>query len=120
MRGSQADSASAGADSTKAAPKISTMASRYAPDGRPLGPEEVMDGICPDFMADVDIWHIGDERLQSVQMIRANRDRNQTYTSVVHLEGSGSSRVGPLRPAHRRNHGGHPDQRQRSVRHGPG
>lgn len=81
------------ADSTKAAPKISTMASRFTPDGRPLGPEEVMEGSCPDFMADVDIWHIGDERLQSVQMIRANRDRNQTYTSVVHLEGVGASRT---------------------------
>lgn len=79
------------ADSTKAAPKISTMASRFAPDGRPLGPEEVMDGACPDFMADVDIWHIDDERLQSVQMVRASRDRNQTYTSVVHLEGSNSN-----------------------------
>ena len=66
------------------------MASRYAPDGRPLGPEEVLDGVCPDFMADVDIWHIEDERLQSVQIIRAGRDRNQTYTSVVHVEGSAS------------------------------
>ncbi len=79
------------ADSTKAAPKISTMASRFGPDGRPLGPEEVMEGSCPDFMADVDIWHIGDERLQSVQMVRASRDRNQTFTSVVHLEGAGSN-----------------------------
>jgi len=41
-------------------------------------------------MADVDIWHIGDERLQSVQIVRASRDRNQTYTSVVHVEGSAS------------------------------
>ncbi|MGD2122368.1 MAG: prolyl oligopeptidase family serine peptidase [Gemmatimonadota bacterium] len=96
-RGARGDSASAGEgpssagnDSADAKPKISTMASRFAEDGRPLGPEEVMDGICPDFMADVDIWHVNDERLQSVQMIRASRDRNQTYTSVVHLEGSGS------------------------------
>jgi dipeptidyl aminopeptidase/acylaminoacyl peptidase len=89
--GTRGDSASAGRDSAAAGPKISTMASRYAPDGRPLGPEEVLDGVCPDFMADVDIWHIGDERLQSVQMLRASRDRNQTYTSVVHLEGSGAS-----------------------------
>ena len=73
-----------------AAPTLSTMASRYHPDGRPLGPEEVMDGVCPDFMADVDIWHIGDERLQSVQMVRANRDRNQVFTSVVHLPVGGS------------------------------
>ncbi len=84
------DSTSAGTDSASATPKISTMASRFAPDGRPLGPEEVLDGVCPDFMADVDIWHIGDERLQSVQIVRASRDRNQTYTSVVHVEGSAS------------------------------
>ena len=88
-----ADSASAGAEPADAAPKIFNMASRYAPDGRPLGPEEVLDGVCPDFMADVDIWHIGDERLQSVQMIRASRDRNQTYISVVHVEGAASSPV---------------------------
>ncbi|MBT8398497.1 MAG: prolyl oligopeptidase family serine peptidase, partial [Gemmatimonadetes bacterium] len=95
-RGSTGDSASASSDSTASstdstkAPKLSTMASRYGPDGRPLGPEEVMGESCPDFMADVDIWHIGDERLQSVQMIRASRDRNQTFTSVVHIEGTGS------------------------------
>ena len=65
------------------------MASRYGPDGRPLGPEEVLNGTCPEFMADVDIWHIQDERLQSVQMIRATRDRNQTFTSVVLLEPAG-------------------------------
>ncbi|MCJ7628788.1 MAG: hypothetical protein MUO50_10425, partial [Longimicrobiales bacterium] len=95
------DSASVGAGGGQAAspadsnaakpPKISTMASRYAPDGRPLGPEEVLDGVCPDFMADVDIWHIDDERLQSVQIIRASRDRSQTFTSVVHVEGPASS-----------------------------
>ncbi len=96
-RGARGDSASAGGsparqrDSADAKPKISTMASRFAEDGRPLGPEETMNGVCPDFMADVDIWHIQDERLQSVQMIRASRDRNQTYTSVVHVDGSGTN-----------------------------
>jgi dipeptidyl aminopeptidase/acylaminoacyl peptidase len=97
-RGTQADTTAADSSGAEGAqkdsveaPKVSTMASRFAPDGRPLGPEEVLDGVCPDFMADVDIWHIADERLQSVQMIRANRDRNQTYTSVVHVEGSGES-----------------------------
>jgi dipeptidyl aminopeptidase/acylaminoacyl peptidase len=94
-RSTRGDSAGAGGspssaanDSANAKPKISTMASRFGPDGRPLGPEEVMDGICPDFMADVDIWHINDERLQSVQMVRASRDRNQTFVSVVHVDGS--------------------------------
>jgi dipeptidyl aminopeptidase/acylaminoacyl peptidase len=88
-----ADSVSAEAQEEKG-PKLSTMASRYHPDGRPLGPEEALDGVCPDFMADVDIWHIEDERLQSVQMVRANRDRNQVFTSVVHLP-SGSSEGQP-------------------------
>jgi dipeptidyl aminopeptidase/acylaminoacyl peptidase len=35
--------------------------------------------------ANVDVWHWRDERVQSVQQVRANRDRNATYTSVVHL-----------------------------------
>ncbi len=89
--GEKKDSTKTSGDSAKAAPTISTMASRYASDGRPLGPEEVMGDACPDFMADVDIWHIQDERLQSVQIVRAGRDRNQVYTSVVHLSGSGAN-----------------------------
>jgi dienelactone hydrolase len=69
------------------APKSVNLATRLGSDGRPLGPEEVQDGTCPEFVADVDIWHVGDQRLQSVQMVRANRDRGQTYQGVVHLEG---------------------------------
>ncbi len=38
-----------------------------------------------DPIADVDIWHWQDERIQSVQMVRANRDRNLTYRSVFVL-----------------------------------
>jgi dipeptidyl aminopeptidase/acylaminoacyl peptidase len=68
-------------------PKTVNLATRAGPDGRPLGPEEVRDEVCPEFVADVDIWHVGDRRLQSVQMVRANRDRGQTYQGVVHLEG---------------------------------
>ncbi len=79
------------ADSTKG-PEIFRMASRFDAQGRPLGPEEALEGICPEFMADVDIWHVNDDYLQSVQMIRANRDRGQTYPGVVHLEaGSGGT-----------------------------
>ena len=37
--------------------------------------------------ADVDIWHWKDVPVQSVQMRRASRDRNFTYTSVLHLDG---------------------------------
>jgi dipeptidyl aminopeptidase/acylaminoacyl peptidase len=38
--------------------------------------------------ANVDVWHWRDERVQSVQEVRANRDRQATYTSVVHLADS--------------------------------
>jgi len=93
LSGPRSDSTGAGPDSAAAPPKVSSMASRYHPDGTPLGPEEVLDGVCPDFMADVDIWHIGDERLQSVQILQANRDRSRTYTSVVHLEPSSGGGV---------------------------
>jgi len=73
-----------------AAPKPVNLATRIGPDGRPLGPEEVLDGTCPEFVADVDIWHVGDQRIQAVQAVRANRDRSQTYQGVVHLEGGGA------------------------------
>jgi hypothetical protein len=33
-------------------------------------------------VADVDVWHWNDERIQSVQMVSANRDRNFTYRAV--------------------------------------
>ncbi|HUF49766.1 MAG TPA: prolyl oligopeptidase family serine peptidase [Longimicrobiales bacterium] len=36
--------------------------------------------------SDVDIWHYADDRLQSVQMIRATADRNRTYTAAFELE----------------------------------
>ena len=36
--------------------------------------------------ADVDIWHWKDEQIQSVQKIRADRDRNFTYRSVYNLK----------------------------------
>jgi dipeptidyl aminopeptidase/acylaminoacyl peptidase len=86
-RASATDSAKAGEGDTAAvAPKIFRMASRVGPDGRPLGPEEILDGECPEFVADVDIWHVGDERLQSVQILRASRDRSQTYMGVVHVD----------------------------------
>jgi len=89
--GSGADSAGAAADTAAAkGPRIVNMATRVGPDGRPLGPEEVLDGTCPEFVADVDIWHVQDRDLQSVQIVRANRDRGRTYMGVVHLEGRGA------------------------------
>ncbi|MGD8331521.1 MAG: hypothetical protein PVJ49_18965, partial [Acidobacteriota bacterium] len=42
---------------------------------------EERDGPQPD----VDVWHWKDERVQSVQMVRANADRNFTYESVLLL-----------------------------------
>jgi dipeptidyl aminopeptidase/acylaminoacyl peptidase len=36
-------------------------------------------------VADVDLWHWADDYLQSVQMLRAERDRNFTFTSAFHL-----------------------------------
>jgi len=37
-------------------------------------------------VANVDIWHWKDEQIQSVQMRRASRDRNFTFSSVYHLK----------------------------------
>jgi dipeptidyl aminopeptidase/acylaminoacyl peptidase len=82
----------AGGNRPAPGPRIVRMATRVDSTGRPLGPEEVQDGTCPEFVADVDIWHVQDRELQSVQMIRASRDRNQTFMGVVHLEPAGGSR----------------------------
>jgi len=38
-------------------------------------------------VANVDVWHWKDERVQSVQQVRAERDRRATYNGVVHLDG---------------------------------
>ena len=73
-------------------PTIVQMATRVSDDGRPLGPEEVSGGVCPEFIADVDIWHVGDERIQSIQESRANADRNRTHTGAIHIEGGGELR----------------------------
>ncbi len=58
-----------------------------------------------DERADVDIWHWADDRIQSVQMVQATRDRNQTDTGVLLEDGRfvqitdstlTSVRIGPL------------------------
>jgi dipeptidyl aminopeptidase/acylaminoacyl peptidase len=36
--------------------------------------------------ANVDVWHWKDERVQSVQMVQAERDLKSTYTAVLNLE----------------------------------
>jgi dipeptidyl aminopeptidase/acylaminoacyl peptidase len=38
-----------------------------------------------DSIADVDVWRTQDERIQSVQMIRADADRNFTYRQAFHV-----------------------------------
>ncbi len=38
-------------------------------------------------VANVDVWHWKDERVQSVQMVRANQDRRATYRSAFLLDG---------------------------------
>ena len=80
------------ADDENEGPIIVQMATRVSDDGRPLGPEEVSGGGCPEFVADVDIWHVGDERIQSIQESRANADRNRTHTGAIHIEGGGGLR----------------------------
>ena len=79
-------------DEEEEGPTIVQMATRVSDDGRPLGPEEVSGGVCPEFIADVDIWHVGDERIQSIQESRANADRNRTHTGAIHIEGGGELR----------------------------
>lgn len=39
-----------------------------------------------DTIANVDVWHWKDPYIQSVQIVRANRDKNFTYTSVFHFQ----------------------------------
>jgi dipeptidyl aminopeptidase/acylaminoacyl peptidase len=43
--------------------------------------------------ADVDVWHWADVRPQSVQRVRASRERNATWASVVNLNGGNPSLV---------------------------
>lgn len=39
-----------------------------------------------DTIPNVDVWHWNDDRIQSVQMVRAGRDRKATMTAVYHYE----------------------------------
>lgn len=68
------------------------QALRWSHDGQRvfLGLKEQRDSPpeSDDPRADVDIWHWADERLQSVQQVQANRDRNRTHLAVFHLDGS--------------------------------
>ena len=62
---------------------------RFTEDGRVLqlgtAPRpEPEDEDAPDPIA-VDLWHYQDGWLQPMQAVRANQERNRTYTAVVHL-----------------------------------
>lgn len=48
--------------------------------------EEEEEEESDDPVANVDIWHWNDDRLQSVQMLQANSDRNFTYTSSINIK----------------------------------
>ncbi|MCH7415616.1 prolyl oligopeptidase family serine peptidase [Belliella sp. R4-6] len=39
-----------------------------------------------DTIANVDVWHWKDDNIQSVQIIRANRDKNFTYSASYHIK----------------------------------
>jgi len=74
-------------------PRVVNLSRRFSPDGRPLGPEELLDGTCPEFIANVNIWHVSDDRIMSIQQQRANQDRNRTYLGVVNLANGGMNYV---------------------------
>jgi len=88
--GGSDDGASDEADADESSKEPPMLAVRVGPDGRPLGPEELLDGACPEFIANVDIWHVQDDRIQTIQEARADQDRNRTYQSVVHVDAAGS------------------------------
>jgi len=48
-------------------------------------PEEKKDEEEPEEVADVDIWHWNDDRIQSVQEASASRDRDFTYVGVLNI-----------------------------------
>jgi dipeptidyl aminopeptidase/acylaminoacyl peptidase len=59
--------------------------------------EDWPEGALP--LADVNIWHWADNRIQSVQERQASRDRDRTYVAAVHLE---EERLVPLADARMR------------------
>ena len=47
-------------------------------------------------LADVNIWHWNDDRIQSQQQQSAQRDRERTYVAAVHLDGDAPPRLVPI------------------------
>lgn len=47
--------------------------------------QEIKEIMSKDTIANVDVWHWKDDYIQSVQIVRANRDRNYTYSAIYHI-----------------------------------
>ncbi|MFO7769361.1 MAG: prolyl oligopeptidase family serine peptidase [bacterium] len=48
--------------------------------------EEELPEVDEEDLSNVEVWHVKDDRLQSVQKIRARRDERRTFASAVHLD----------------------------------
>lgn len=59
---------------------------KSSPSDKKPAAKKAEDEIAKEPPPDVDIWHWQDEQIQSVQKIRADRDRNFTYRSVYNLK----------------------------------
>ncbi|MCH7401127.1 prolyl oligopeptidase family serine peptidase [Belliella kenyensis] len=61
----------------------------FSADGKTVGfgikAQEIKEKLSKDTVANVDVWHWKDDYIQSVQIVRANRDKNFTYNSVFHI-----------------------------------
>ena len=51
-----------------------------------LKEQEKIEKISRDTVANVDVWHWGDEQIQSVQMVRSPREQRSTYTGLLHID----------------------------------
>lgn len=47
--------------------------------------QEVKEKMSKDTIPNVDVWHWKDDYIQSVQIVRANRDKNFTYSAAFHI-----------------------------------
>ncbi|SIT15760.1 S9 family peptidase [Belliella pelovolcani] len=61
----------------------------FSNDGKTVGlgikEQEVKVKMSKDTIANVDVWHWKDDYIQSVQIVRANRDKNYTYNAIYHI-----------------------------------
>ncbi|MCH7411700.1 prolyl oligopeptidase family serine peptidase [Belliella sp. DSM 111904] len=61
----------------------------FSADGKTISfgvkAQEIKEKLSKDTVANVDVWHWKDDYIQSVQIVRANRDKNFTYNSLFHI-----------------------------------